>query len=193
MASKLAQIKTVVLELLSDGMEHTTNEIRNRINEEGIELDKKSSTLRTAIYQLRNNGTNIYSKDRGIYQIKELDKKENSSILNGFITLMPEEKTSQKKIYIHSNGYLVLNGKLNKEIKTRQIEIKISGDGKKIALIPDGKNSHKFTKNGSTKNTNLLKLLKNKHISVPAIYEMEEDKYTEIWIGQICKNPRIKK
>ena len=38
MASKLAQIKTVVLELLSDGMEHTTDEIRNRINEEGIEL-----------------------------------------------------------------------------------------------------------------------------------------------------------
>ena len=62
-----------------------------------------------------------------------------------------------------------------------------------MALVPDGENSHKFTKSGSTKNTNLLKILKSKHISIPATYEMEEEKYTGIWIGQICKNTNIKK
>ena len=61
MVSKLSQVKNIILEILSDGMEHTSDEMRSRINKEGIELDKKCSTLRTAIYQLRNNGTEIYS------------------------------------------------------------------------------------------------------------------------------------
>lgn len=90
--SKLAKVKSIVLTLLSDGKEHTSDEIRSIISKEGLELDKKSSTLRTAIYQLRISGVEIYSPDRGIYQIKE---KENSyPVLKDFTTLMPEKEFS---------------------------------------------------------------------------------------------------
>ena len=77
MVSKLAKVKSIVLSLLADGEEHSSDEIRSVINKEGLEIDKKSSTLRTAIYQLRVSGVEIYSRDRGIYQIKE---KENSYV-----------------------------------------------------------------------------------------------------------------
>lgn len=188
MASKLGNVKNIILELLSDGMEHTSDEMRSRINEEGIELDKKCSTLRTAIYQLRNSGNEIYSRDRGIYQLKEKKKKEDYPILAEFTTLMPEEKVFPCYIYVHMDGSIVLNGKLNKEIKSRQIEIKITNSGKQIALIPNGEHNHKFTKSGKTKNMELLKKLKSNHLGVPATYEMELDKKTGIWIGEIGKN-----
>lgn len=187
MTSKLSQVKKIILEILSDGKEHTSEEIRNLINEEGIELDKKCSTMRTAIYQLRNNGTEIYSRDRGVYQIKEKNKSQNP-ILDGFTTVIPEERSSPKYIYIHADGNIVLNGRLNRAIESREIEIKVNDNGKKLALIPGGENNHKFTKSGSTKNMGLLKLLKCKHISVPATYEMELDSNTGIWIGKIYKN-----
>ena len=193
MASKLSRVKNIVLDVLSDGMEHTSDEMRNRINEEEIELDKKCSTLRTAIYQLRNNGTEIYSRDRGIYQIKEKNTEECYPILKGFTTLMPEKRISPKYVYIHADGSLILNGKLNKEIKSRQIEIRINNNGKKLALIPDGKDNHKFTKNGRTKNIGLLKELKSKRIIVPVTYAMELDKNSGIWIGEIYKNMNTKK
>jgi len=193
MVSKLSRVKNIVLEVLSDGMEHTSDEMRSRISEEGIELDKKCSTLRAAIYQLRNNGTEIYSRDRGIYQIKEKNTEECYPILKGFTTLMPEKKISPKYVYVHADGSIILNGKLNKEINSRQIEIRINNNGKKLALIPDGKNNHKFTKNGSTKNIGLLKEFRSKHIGVPATYAMELDKNSGIWIGEMCKNMNTKK
>ena len=106
---------------------------------------------------------------------------------------MPEQKISPKCIYVHGDGSLVLNGRLNAEIKTRQVEIKISNDGKKLALVPDGENNHKFTKSGRTKNTELVKKLKSKHISVPATFEMEQNKDSGIWIGEIHRNVINKK
>ncbi len=190
MISKLARVKNIVLEVLNDGKEHTSDEIKRRIGEEGIELDNKCSTLRTAIYQLRNSGIDIYSKDRGVYQIKDKNMQERNSILQGFTTLMPEQKLSSKYIYIHADGKLILNGRLNSEIKSRQIEIRISDNGKKLALIPDGEYNHKFTKNGSTKNMTLLKKLKNKHVSLPVTYEMKLDTNSGIWMGEICQNKK---
>ena len=193
MSSKLAKVKNSILVLLSDGKEHCSDEMRDFIQEEGIDLDKNSSALRTAIYQLRNSGINIYSRERGVYQIKEKEKEDIHPFLKDFTTLMPEQKISPKCIYVHGDGSLVLNGRLNAEIKTRQVEIKISNDGKKLALVPDGENNHKFTKSGRTKNTELVKKLKSKHISVPATFEMEQNKDSGIWIGEIHRNVINKK
>ena len=66
-------------------------------------------------------------------------------------------------------------------------------DGKRIVLIPDGKNNHKFTKSGRTKNTELIRTLKKKHIGVPATFEMERYMDSEIWIGEIIKIKKNKK
>ena len=51
MASKLARVKETILELLSDEKEYTTDDIRKYIINKGIDLDSKSSVIRTAIYQ----------------------------------------------------------------------------------------------------------------------------------------------
>ncbi|MBT9788474.1 hypothetical protein GPK90_03740 [Clostridium sp. MCC344] len=185
MISKTAKTKSIILDLLSDGMEHTSDEMRSRLREEGIEVDKQSSTLKMAIYQLRVNGSEIYSRVRGVYQLKE-EKKQ--AMLAEFITLMPEEKNTSYYTYIHTDGNIVLNGKLNREIDSRQIEIKITNDGVKIALIPNGEKNHRFTKSGKTKNMELLKRLKSNHISVPTAYEMKLDKKTGVWIGTVNKN-----
>lgn len=146
-----------------------------------------------AHYQMRSNGIRIYSRDRGVYQILENVEKEEAPFLQEFTTLLPEEKNSPKCIYVHSDGSLNFNGKLNGEIKSRQIEIRISDDGKRIVLIPDGKNNHKFTKSGRTKNTELIRTLKKKHIGVPATFEMERYMDSEIWIGEIIKIKKNKK
>ena len=129
------------------------------------------------------SGVEIYSPDRGIYQIKE---KENSHpVLKDFTTLMPEKRISPKCIYIHEDGSLFFNGKLNQEIKSREVEIRLHNNGKEVALIPDGENCHKFTKSGRSKNTELVKKLKSKHINMPATFEIEQDNDSGIWFGKL--------
>ena len=189
MVSKISKVKNIILSLLADGKEHSSDEIRDIISKEGLELDRKSNTLRAAIYQLRASGVEIYSRDRGIYQIKQ--SENNCLELNDFTTLIPEKKVSPKCIYIHEDGSLVLNGKLNQEIKSREIEIKIHNSGKEVALIPNGECCHKFTKSGRTKNADLIKRLKSKHVNIPATFEMEQDKTSGVWFGKL--HNKIKK
>ena len=193
MASKLARVKETILELLSDEKEYTTDDIRKYIINEGIDLDSKSSVIRTAIYQLRSNGVDIFSRDRGIYQIRKREIRESNPLLKDLVTILPNEKTSPQRVYIHSNGKITISGKLNADIKTRQIEIRISSDAKRMALIPNGEHAHRFTKAGGTRNDELSKKLKSKHFSMPVTYMMEQDEKTGIWIGKMIKTPRNSK
>ena len=193
MASKLARVKETILELLSDEKEYTTDDIRKYIINEGIDLDSKSSVIRTAIYQLRSNGVDIFSRDRGIYQIRKREIRESNPLLKDLVTILPNEKTSPQRVYIHSNGKITISGKLNADIKTRQIEIRISSDAKRMALIPNGEHAHSFTKAGGTRNDELSKKLKSKHFSMPVTYMMEQDEKSGIWIGKMIKNPRNSK
>lgn len=190
MASKLARVKEIILELLSDEKEYTTDDIRKRIINEGIDLDPKSSVIRTAIYQLRSNGIDIFSRDRGIYQLRKRKIRESNPLLKDLVTILPNEKTSPKCVYIHADGKITISGKLNADIKTRQIEIRISSDAKRMALIPNGEHSHRFTKAGGTRNDELSKKLKSKHYSMPVTYIMEQDEESGIWIGKMIKTPR---
>lgn len=188
MASKLAKVKEIILELLSDENEYTTDDIQKQILNFGLELDSKSSVIRTAIYQLRSSGIDIYSRDRGIYQLRKKEVEENNPALKDFVTIFPNQKSSPKCVYVHSNGKITMSGRLNAEIKARQIEIRISSDVKKIALIPNGEHSHKFTKAGGTKNDELVKKLKSRHHTLPVTFIMEQDEESGIWIGEIIKN-----
>lgn len=193
MTSKLARVKETILELLSDEKEYTTDDIRKYIINEGIDLDSKSSVIRTAIYQLRSNGVDIFSRDRGIYQIRKREIRESNPLLKDLVTILPNEKTSPQRVYIHSDGKITISGKLNADIKTRQIEIRISSDAKRMALIPNGEHAHRFTKAGGTRNDELSKKLKSKHLSMPVTYMMEQDEKSGIWIGKMIKTPRNSK
>lgn len=190
MESRLSKVKSIILDLLSDGAEHSSDELRKGISENGLALNPKDSVLRTALYQLRNSGV-IHSRDRGVYQI--CSKENIQSVLKDFTTLVPEQKIPPMCIYVHDDGSLVLNSKLNQEIKSRTIEIKLHSNGSKIALIPDGEICHKFTKSGRTKNIELVKILKNKRISFPATFEIVQDVDLGVWIGDLHKNTKSKK
>lgn len=94
-------------------------------------------------------------------------------------------------VYVHANGKITMSGKLNVEMKTRQIEIRISSDVKKMAFIPNGEHSHKFTKVGGTKNDELAKKLKSRHYAFPVTFLMEKDEESGVWIGEIIKKTKM--
>lgn len=186
--SKLATIKSIIVGELGDYQEHTMKELREKVLESCIEIDKGGSALRTAIYQLKNSGLPIESRERGVYCLKV--RKEFSQ-LEGFSILKPAGNNVKRCVYIHSDGKIILNGKLNGEIASRKIELRIANKGEKLALIVEGNEPHKFTKSGHTKNSELIKILEKKNYVFPVCYEME--KVDDIWIGSVKKSSVKKK
>ena len=124
---------------------------------------------------------------------KHFGISKSNPLLKDLVTILPSEKTSPQRVYIHSDGKITISGKLNADIKTRQIEIRISSDAKRMALIPNGEHAHRFTKAGGTRNDELSKKLKSKHFSMPVTYMMEQDEKSGIWIGKMRKTPRNSK
>ncbi len=180
--SILSQIKEVILEELSDGKEHTADELKRKVVANGIKMNKEGSGFRTAIYQLKNSGVGIVSREKGIYQICK--KREYNDFLTDFTVLLPERKTSKCFVYVHANGKIVLNGYLNSLITSRNIEIRLSQDYKKMALIVDGINYHKFTKSGHTTNGEFVAQMKKRKAVFPVAYEMEKQDDANIWLGR---------
>ena len=84
-----------------------------------------------------------------------------------------------------------MNGKLNGDINSRKIEIRIAEGGMKIALIVDGVDYHKFTKSGNTKNEQLVKMLSKKKAKFPICYDIEESSDGIVWTGCIRKSKSI--
>ena len=176
--SKLALIKDIIMDILADYKEHSAQEIREEVKKRGVCLSEGSSAVRTAMYQLKNSGLNIDSRERGVYCLM---RQEDMIQLKGFTVLKPIDKVSKRCVYVHEDGKIILNGKLNGEIISRKIEIRLAEGGERLALIEDGKEYHKFTKSGSTKNIEIKKILGKKKINFPMCYEME--KHDGIWIG----------
>ena len=54
-----AQVKKYILELLSDGKEHTTIEIREYILTQNIRLDKSSTLIRNILHNLKQQPRTI--------------------------------------------------------------------------------------------------------------------------------------
>lgn len=185
--SRLSCIKETIMEVLSDYKEHSMEQVWKEVQKKGVDIDIKNSAFRTALYQLRNSGIRIESKEKGLYYLKIEDE---SIRLKGFTVLEPIERFSKKYIYVHENGKLVLNGKLNGEIISRNIEIRIADNGERIALIANGGRPHRFTKNGYTTNTELLKILARKKIKFPITYEIVEEEANYMWIGVLKRGEK---
>lgn len=185
--SKLARIKQILLTALDDSLDHTADDLREIIKQNNIEITAGDSSFRTAIFQLRNSGYNIVSKERGTYK---LVKNKSNELLDNFFIIEPEEKKENYCVYIHNDGKIVLNGRLNHAIDSKEIEIRISSDGEQLALIANGTKCHKFTKSGYSQNQDLLKIVKKKRVSLPACFNMEFNPVYKMWIGKINRTPR---
>ena len=70
------QIKHILLDLFSDGKEHTVPEIKNHLIANNIHLDKSSTLLRNIMYTLKKETPNLINPIRGTYQL--LLAKSNS-------------------------------------------------------------------------------------------------------------------
>ena len=97
------QIKNIVLDVLSDGKEHTMTEIRDVVLSHNIKLDDKSTLLRNIMYHLKKENANFLNPTRGIYQLLSAEKDYNDyySELNSSIKTV--EKTLQE--YQRFNWY----------------------------------------------------------------------------------------
>lgn len=189
--SVLSDVKNIISIVLEDGNEHTTKDFINAINKNGICLSPNSSAIRTAIYQLRNSGKEIYSREKGIYQ--NLSPTNKLTSLSGFSVLQPPASISAYKLFVHDDGKIVMNGKLNSIINSRNVEIRISNDHTRIALIPNGYSTHKFTKNGQTKNVLFINELQKRNFQFPITYKMEYSENDKVWIGSIIDSKKQKK
>ena len=63
------QIKTIILELLSDGQTHTTSEIHSTVRSKGIKLEEKSTLVRNIMHNLKKENSNLLNPSRGVYQL----------------------------------------------------------------------------------------------------------------------------
>ena len=73
-----AQVKKYILELLSDGKEHTTIEIREYILTQNIRLDKSSTLIRNILHNLKHENPNFINTGRGKYKLQTNNSHDNN-------------------------------------------------------------------------------------------------------------------
>lgn len=66
---KSAQVKKYILELLSDGKEYTTTEIKEYILSKNIKLEKNSTLIRNVLYNLKRENSSFTNTERGKYKL----------------------------------------------------------------------------------------------------------------------------
>ncbi len=186
--SNIAEIKKIVLQELEDGREHTSVELKEKLIQSGIKYNPQSGVLRTVIYQMRNAGINIISSDRGKYRLVNEEHVDND--MEGFFVVEPEKKGGRYCVFLHEDGKIVLNGALNRTISSREIEIRISNDLKKILLIENGNRYHRFTKAGTTTNGDFIAMIKRRRMTFPVAYQCEFDAEKKMWSGVLTSYVR---
>lgn len=66
---KSAQVRKYILELLSDGKEYTTTEIKEYILSKNVKLEKNSTLIRNVLYNLKHENPSFTNIDRGKYKL----------------------------------------------------------------------------------------------------------------------------
>lgn len=63
-------IKKCILELLADGKEHTTVEIREYLDKQNVVIEKNSTLIRNIIHNMKGENPNFVNVGRGVYQLR---------------------------------------------------------------------------------------------------------------------------
>lgn len=178
-------ITNEVLKLLSDNKPHSISEIHTLIEKRGLDLKSDSTLVRTVLC-LMTKENKIQRVQRGIYKSVKATPSTSE-----YITLLPSSnRQTNLSINILENSHINLNGKLNAEIKTRNITIQFNYNYKQLRLIPNGEHSHKFTKAGTAKNSAICNELRRHRISFPAHYEVKYNPNTLTYDGILSSNTK---
>ncbi len=62
-------VRECILELLADGREHKTSEIRKYVADKGVKLEPQSTLVRNILFSLKQEDPNFVNSGRGMYRI----------------------------------------------------------------------------------------------------------------------------
>lgn len=194
---KSEQIADVIEEILNDGKEHSVKEFKEKCKNEGINLGANENAVSNVLFKMKKEGKICAGIEKGYYVKEKPDEEEIESTenenekqgkidWNKYFVLMPQNlRCNEKKITITEKGEIRLNSALHKEIQSKTIEFIFSNDCKEVILKLDGKNPHKITKAGTTKNREIVEKLKNIGIKFPVSYGMKWDEEIAMWRGKV--------
>lgn len=63
------QVKLLILDILSDGKEHTIQEIKDYILSQNIVLEQTSTLIRNILHNLKKEYPNLLNPSRGVYRL----------------------------------------------------------------------------------------------------------------------------
>lgn len=205
--TRAARIREVVLELLSDGKVHSTREIMECTVAKGLITDRNTDVVYNALFHMKRKGLIMSGPEKAQYISGCVDRVQNnkmqdctnknnvlkeSKVVVSTINLDPQKysllqpmpgRYSRMTLMVKENGELRMNGTLMKKIRERNIEIFISKDLRNIVLNPSGTNTHKFTKAGTTKNREIVSMLKRVKIKLPVFYVVTWNDSIGAWEG----------
>lgn len=95
------QIKSLILQLLSDHKEHTTQEMNDLLVTNGILLDSKSTLLRNVLHNLKKEYQNLDNPRRGVYQLAEEDAHPKNKTSQLDVAVLEIQKAIQKYKAFH--------------------------------------------------------------------------------------------
>lgn len=199
MGSQQKIIKEKIIEYLKaeSGKEKTTEEIKNYLEEEEVHIDKGTSAIRNALFNLKQENPSVVNVKRGFYMWREkkISDSHKKYDFSDFITIANSKKREDTlMVSIFQDGTFALNTSLQKHLLKRSVEIKLKKDCSQLAIIKNGNESIDLGKNGRIKNYDILKKLEEHNKKFPTYYVGTWDEQEEIWIGNfLANNPNKKK
>lgn len=184
-------IKNLIIEYMQDGKKRSVSEISEYLLKKGVDIEKKSSSLRTALYSLKNENVHFINPEKGFYYMEKYDEEENEKKQQGydFSDFETIEKNIKKELTlvltIFEDGSFALNSPLLVKFPERRAEIKLKRDCSQIALLLNGEKKINLGKNGRTKKYYILNRLKEQNKKFPIYYSGEWDENEKIWLGDI--------
>ena len=132
MGSQQKIIKEKIIECLKTESckEKTTEEIKNYLEEKEVHIDKGTSAIRNALFNLKQENPSIVNVKRGVYVWRDENEKKISDLhkkydLSDFITITSSKKREDKlMVSVFQDGTFALNTSLQKNLSKRNVEIK---------------------------------------------------------------------
>lgn len=123
--NKGAAIRKIVYDVLADGEIHSAAEIRNKAIENGIMIDKKSTSLRNAIYHIKREDVNFKVVNRGKYVLTNNVSEESVICFKEALRIVKKEMIKLRNINWITCSEQELNEARNKvhELKKLQSDI----------------------------------------------------------------------
>lgn len=201
MGSQQKIIKEKIIECLKTESykEKTTEEIKKYLEEKEVHIDKGTSAIRNALFNLKQENPSIVNVKRGVYAWREENKKKISDLhkkydFSDFITIASSKKREDKlMVSVFQDGTFALNTSLQKYLSKRNVEIKLKKDCSQLVIIKNGDESIDLGKNGRIKNYDILKKLEEHNKKFPVYYVGAWDEQEEMWIGNFLTNNPSKK